>query len=157
MCPTPNSVTVCIWFGLRPHSLYSHGSLAYMRPLASYPTAVLESAYCPTIKVCLVWSVCALPILTGMVCSPCERTWCIWFGPLAAYQSLPASTCKGHWILVRSGRPLPRLTIHYHASILSLHRPLTFTSHHLRGDTHEHTVHEPCVVRVMWVLNGLLG
>ena len=90
-------------------------------------------------------------------CSVCERAWCIRFGQPATYQSLPASTCKGHWILVRSAAALPSVTMRYHASILGLHRPLTFTSHHLRGDTHEHTVHEPCVVRVMCVLNGLLG
>ena len=141
VCPTPNSATVYTWFGLRPHSLYSLDPLAYKRPLASYPTAVLESAYSPTIRVCLVWSVCALPILTGRVCSVCERAWCIRFGQPATYQSLPASTCKEHWILVRSGRPLPRLTIHYHASILGLHRFLTFTIHHLRGDTQKDITH----------------
>ena len=82
--------------------------------------------------VLLVWTPCHLPILTSR-------------------------HMQEHWILVWSGRPLPTLTIHYHASILGLHRFLTFTIHHLRGDTHEHTVHEPCVVRVMCVLNGLLG
>ena len=78
-----------------------------------------------------------------ILCPPCERAWCIWFGPRAAYHRLPASTCKTHWILVWSGRPLPTVTIHYHASILSLHRFLTFTGHHLRlthRQTHiEHT------------------
>ena len=103
--------------------------------------------YCPTIQACLVWCVSALPILTRRVCSLCETHWCFWFGCPAAYQSLPASTCKTHWFLVRWGRPLPTVTIDYHASDLSLHRFLTFTSHHLRGDTHEHTVYEPCVVR----------
>ena len=78
-------------------------------------------------------------------CSLCERAWCFRFGPHAAYQSLPASTCKGHWFLVWSGRPLPRLTIRYHASVLSLRRSATFTIHHLlrpdtQTDTHiEHT------------------
>ena len=78
-------------------------------------------------------------------CSLCERAWCFRFGPHAAYQSLPASTCKGHWFLVWSWRPLPRLTIRYHASVLSLRRSATFTIHHLlrpdtQTDTHiEHT------------------
>ena len=57
----------------------------------------------------------------------------------ATYQSLPASTCKGHWILVRSAAALPVVTMRYHVSILSLHRPLTFTNHHLRPDTHTDT------------------
>ena len=53
---TPNSRTVCVWFGLRPHSLDS---------LASYPTAVVESLYCPTIKGRLVWSVAVVRVGNG--------------------------------------------------------------------------------------------
>ena len=101
------------WFGLRPHSLYSHGSLAYKRPLASYPTAVMESAHSPTIRVCLVWSVCALPILTGsraqcanglgasgLVSRPLTNPYQLpharaigfWFGQGGLYQLLPYIT-----------------------------------------------------------------
>jgi hypothetical protein len=72
-------------------------------------------------------------------CPLCERAWCIRFGPPATYQSLPHSTCKTHWFLVWSGRPLPGVTIHYHASVLSLHRSATFTIHHLRPDTQTDT------------------
>ena len=147
MRSTPNSVTVCAWFGPGPHSLdslYSQGSLAYMRPLASYPTAVVESLNSSGVSGLM--GVC-ITNPYRILCPPCERAWCKRFGPPATYQSLPASTCKEGWILVWSGRPLPTVTMRYHAPLLSLHRFLTFTIHHLRGDTHEHTVHEPCVVR----------
>ena len=53
---TPNRRTVCAWFGPRPHSLDS---------LASYPTAVVESLYCPTIKGRLVWSVAVVRVGNG--------------------------------------------------------------------------------------------
>ena len=75
-------------------------------------------------------------------CSLCETGWCFWFGDPATYQSLPHGTCTLGWILVRWRRPLPRLTIHYHACLLGLHRFLTFTSHHLRPDTHTDTHRE---------------
>ena len=142
---TPNSRTVCIWFGLRPHSLDSQCSLAYMRPLASWSLPLDSSGVSGLVGECITNPY-------RILCPPCERAWCIWFGPHAAYQSLPHSTCKTTWFLVWSGRPLPTVTIHYHASIVSLRRFLTFTIHHLRGDTHEHTVHEPCVVRCYTIL-----
>ena len=135
---TPNRLTVCAWFGPGPHSLdslYSQGSLAYMRPLASYPTAVVESLNSSGVSGLM--GVC-ITNPYRILCPPCERAWCIWFGPHAAYQSLPASTCKGHWILVWSGRRLPGVTMRYHASIVSRHRSAAFTSHHLRGDTDGH-------------------
>ena len=72
-------------------------------------------------------------------CSLCETGWCFWFGDPATYQSLPHGTCKEHWFLVRSSAALPVVTMRYHRSDLSLHRFLTFTSHHLRPDTHRHT------------------
>ena len=128
---TPNSRTVCIWFGLRPHSLDSQCSLAYMRPLASW--SILSS-----FDWCIRFGHNSITNPYRIPCSLCERAWCIWFGPPATYHRLPASTCKEGWILVRSGRRLPGVTIHYHASLLSLHRFLTFTSHHLRGDTDGH-------------------
>ena len=37
-----------------------------------------------------------------ILCPPCERAWCIRFGPHATYQSLPHSTCKTTWFLVWS-------------------------------------------------------
>ena len=129
MRSTPNSVTVCAWFGPGPHSL---DSLAYMRPLASWSLPLNSSGVSGLMGVCIT-NPYRIP------CPPCERAWCIWFGQPATYQSLPHSTCKSHWFLVWSGRPLPTVTIHYHASILSLHRSLTFTSHHLRPDTQTDT------------------
>ena len=134
---TPNRLTVCAWFGPRPHSL---DSLAYMRPLASWSLPLNSSGVSGLVCECITNPY-------RILCPPCERAWCIWFGQPATYQSLPHSTCKTTWFLVWSGRPLPGVTIHYHASVLSLHRSATFTIHHLRGDTHEHTVYEPCVVR----------
>ena len=129
---TPNRRTVCIWFGLRPHSLDSLCSLAYMRPLASWSLPLNSSGVFGLVCECITNPY-------RILCPPCERAWCIWFGPHAAYQSLPHSTCKTTWFLVWSGRPLPTVTIHYHASILSLHRSLTFTIHHLRPDTQTDT------------------
>jgi len=126
---TPNRLTVCIWFGPRPHSL---DSLAYMRPLASW--SILSS-----FDWCIRFGRNSITNPYRILCPVCERAWCIWFGQPATYQSLPHSTCKTHWFLVWSGRPLPGVTIHYHASILSLHRFLTFTSHHLRPDTQTDT------------------
>jgi hypothetical protein len=126
---TPNRLTVCAWFGPWPHSL---DSLAYMRPLASWSLTVNSSGVSGLVGVCIT-NPYRIP------CPVCERAWCIWFGPPATYQSLPASTCKGHWILVRSAAALPVVTMRYHVSILSLHRPLTFTNHHLRPDTHTDT------------------
>jgi len=130
---TPNRLTVCAWFGPWPHSLDSLCSLAYKRPLASWSLPLNSSGVFGRVGVCITNPY-------RILCPPCERAWCIWFGPHAAYQSLPHSTCKTTWFLVWSGRPLPGVTIDYHASILSLHRSATFTSPHLRGDTHEHTV-----------------
>jgi hypothetical protein len=149
---TPNRRTVCIWFGLRPHSLDSHPTHK------THEHPALQQYWGPHISdhssgvFGLVCECITNPY--RILCPWCERAWCIWFGPPATYQSLPASTCKEGWILVWWARPLPGVTMRYHVSDLSLHRSATFTSHHLRGDTHEHTVHELCV---MCVLNGLLG
>jgi hypothetical protein len=129
VCSTPNRLTVCAWFGPWPHSL---DSLAYMRPLASWSLPLDSSGVFGLVGVCIT-NPYRIP------CPPCERAWCIWFGPHAAYQSLPHSTCKTTWFLVWSGRPLPGVTIHYHASVLSLHRSATFTIHHLRPDTQTDT------------------
>jgi hypothetical protein len=129
VCSTPNRLTVCAWFGPWPHSL---DSLAYMRPLASWSLPLNSSGVFGLVSECITNPY-------RILCPVCERAWCIWFGPHAAYQSLPHSTCKTTWFLVWSGRPLPGVTIDYHASILSLHRFLTFTSHHLRPDTQTDT------------------
>jgi len=75
-------------------------------------------------------------------CSLCETAWCFWFGDPATYHRLPHGTCTLGWILVWSSAALPRLTMRYHACLLSLHRSATFTSHHLRPDTHTDTHRE---------------
>ena len=92
--------------------------------------------YCPLLLGVSGLVAIALPILTRRVCSLCETHWCFWFGCPAAYHRLPHNTCKAHWFLVRWGRPLPTVTIDYHASLLSLPPffwPLPATT---SGDTH---------------------
>jgi hypothetical protein len=134
---TPNRRTVCIWFGLRPHSLDSHPTHK------THEHPALQQYWGPHISdhssgvFGLVCECITNPY--RILCPRCERAWCIWFGPPATYQSLPASTCKEGWILVWWARPLPGVTMRYHVAILSLHRPLTFTSHHLRPDTQTDT------------------
>ena len=151
MRSTPNRRTVCAWFGPWPHSLDSQCSLAYMRPLASW--SILAN-----LTWCIRFGHNSITNPYRILCPPCERAWCIRFGHSATYQSLPHSTCKTTWFLVWSGRPLPDVTIRYHASIVSLRRSLTFTIHHLRGDTHTNTQYMNRVLcGFICVMNGLLG
>ena len=128
MRSTRDRRTVCIWFGPRPHSLDSHPTHNAHSHISDHSRLGVFGRMCECIT---------NPY--RILCPPCETGWCFRSGPRATYHRLPHSTCKEHWFLVWSGRPLPTVTIHYHASDLSLRRSATFTIHHLRPDTQTDT------------------